>query len=91
MQTFKSLKTKKLADPSFKRLYDQECHVCRTTLKIVEILTEKGIAVETLTRELGCSTDDIENLMDAEYCDPLLVQRICRHLSIPVTGQCPRL
>lgn len=91
MKTFRSLKRRKLADPSFKTLYDKECHVCGTTMKIFEVLTEKGISVETLAKELACSTDDIEKLMDAEYCDPLLVQRMCRYLSIVVPDKCPRL
>lgn len=80
-----------MADKSFKHLYDQECHVCTKTMRIGEKLVERNMPIEFLAEDLAYSVDDIQSLLDAEYCDPQLVQRLCRYLSIDPPSVCPRL
>ena len=91
MRTFKALKKAKLADADFERRFDRECHVCITTMKIFEALEQQNISMASLAKELGICIEKIENLKDAEHCDPIMVQQMCQHLSLIRPKACPRL
>ena len=90
MQTFKSYKAGKLGDSEFQHLFEKECHVCRITMSIIEKLQVSGKKEEAMA-SLGVSKRAIQELEDADYCDPGLVARLCEHLGIAPPNSCPRL
>ena len=91
MQSFKTLRGDMLADPVFRKLFEKECHVCTNTMRIFARLDEQGATPAELARRLGVPTAVLDNLATAEYCDPYLVVRICRHLELPIPTSCPRM
>ena len=91
MLRFKELLAEKLADQDFRRFYEQECHVCCTTIRIIEKLHAEGISAETIAAQLGCEAGKLRDLEDADACDPKLVQRLCHHLGLTPPAACPRL
>jgi len=91
VESFKKLKGSLLEDPSFRALYEQECHICRHTMRIFACLTKQGRGCEDLARALGVNRAALEKLAAAEQCDPHLTLRLCRHLALPLPEDCPRL
>ena len=91
MQSFKALCRNMLDEPAFRDLFDKECHVCTATMRIFARLHGQGENTAELARSMGVSPTAIDNLADAEYCDPHLVIRLCRHLDLPVPENCPRM
>jgi hypothetical protein len=87
---FRDLLNDKLDDEDFRQLYDRECHVCCNTVRIIAKLHQDGITAETLAAELGIEVAGLRDLETADYCDPALVRRLCRHLGLPDPGPCPR-
>lgn len=93
MLFFKGIKADKLNSPKFRKIYEAECHICETTLKLASLLDDMpdmgGLAVK-----LGTSEPALDNLVHAEYCDPKLVVKLCRHMDMDagrVIRECPRL
>ncbi len=90
MRTLKTIMRERLADPEFKCLYDEECHVCRVTVEICAALDQRGLTPETLATELGEDPGTIAKLLDADECDPKLVCRVATHLGIAPPENCSR-
>jgi len=80
-----------LNDPAFRELYTKECHVCTNTMRIFAHLEKQCTEPAELARILGVSAFAVENLAEAEYCDPHLVVRICRYLDLPIPENCARM
>jgi hypothetical protein len=90
VQRFRTLLADKLGDDSFRQLFEKECHVCRTTIRVIERLYQQGLDPQAVAAELGVGVDQLQQLEDADYCDPLLVRELCRRLQLPVPDSCPR-
>lgn len=93
MLFFKEIMAEKLKEPGFKRFFDQECHICPTTLKIVSEVFEIGSALDAILGELEISQKEFSDLSSAENCDPLVVMKLCRYLgldSIELSQNCPK-
>jgi len=91
VKTFKTFKKRKLDDSEFKCLFDQECNVCHTTMKIFQKMERKNISIEELAGILDVRVQNILELKDADHCDAHLVIRICRHLNLELPISCPKL
>ena len=91
MKTFRSLYEQKLSDPDFKRLFDEECHVCNNTMAIFQTALETGITLAQLATDLAVDVEKLHLLAASDYCDPPLTFRLCRHLGLPVPEHCPRM
>jgi hypothetical protein len=91
MRTFKELFRKKMGDPAFAALYAQECHVCRYTVRIFEKIEDQCIELETLASDMKVGTDALQDLKEANRCNPRLVIDLCRHLALEPPGNCPKL
>ena len=91
MLTFRSLLDSKLDDEEFKCLFDQECNICKYTVRIIEKIHLEKIPIETLAKDLGVNKRNIQELEDAEHCNPHLVVRLCNHLSLEAPSHCPKL
>jgi hypothetical protein len=87
---FKDLLAEKLDDEGFRRFYECECHVCCTTMRIIAKLYQDGISAEAVAAELGVEVAGLHDLETADYCDPALVRRLCRHLGLSEPESCPR-
>lgn len=81
----------KLNDEKFKCLFDQECNICKYTVRIIEKIHLEKIPMKTLAKDLGVNQQDIQELEDAEHCNPHLVIRLCKHLSLEAPSDCPKL
>ena len=71
-------------------LFRTECHVCKYTVKIFEMLEDHGPGLDELARSLGVGKQALLDLKAADYCDPELVIRLCRYLDLPTPPDCPR-
>jgi hypothetical protein len=91
VQRFRTLLADKLENESFRQLFKSECHVCRTTIRVIERLCQQGLEPHAVAAELGIEPHQLQELEDADYCDPLLVRDLCVRLQIPVPDSCPRL
>ncbi len=93
MLFFRDLKTEKLKDPGFKTFYARECHICRTTMAVVDTCLKMGHGLEDLLAGLDISKPAFEALREGDYCDPVMVARLCDHLNMDGRGllvTCPR-
>ncbi len=93
MLFFKDLKEEKLKDPQFKALYDRECHICRTTMTVVDSCLKMGPGLEDLLARLDISKSAFEALREGDCCDPVMVARLCDQLNMDGNGllaTCPR-
>lgn len=90
MQSFEAYRRDKLARKEFRQLYARECHVCPHTVRIFERMLTDGRSPKQLAAEAGEALSAIIALMDAEYCDPGLTVRLCRHLGLAAPSDCPR-
>ncbi len=90
MQTLKGLLHQRFGDADFKRFFDRECHVCPVTVAIIARCDEQGLSLTKLAETLGVDEQALQQLADADYCDPELVRRLCRQLEIPAPATCPR-
>jgi len=93
MLFFKEIMDEKLKESGFKRFFDQECHICPTTLKIVSEFVETGVARNSILEKLGISKKAFNDLYWADHCDPGVVIKLCRYLEIDFTGlsrNCPK-
>ncbi len=90
MPTFREYFARKTADPEFRRLYDERCTVCRTTLLLVAAMHRRGTCAEDLGAETGCAPEGIRDLELAEHCSFEVVERLCRALRVDVPEECPR-
>jgi hypothetical protein len=80
-----------LAEPAFRELFKKECHVCSGTMQIFAALHAQGTSPDRLARTLGVDPAAIDRLAEAEWCEPHLVVRLCRHLALPIPEKCPRM
>ncbi len=93
MLFFKEIMEEKLKEPGFKRFFDQECHICPTTLKIVSEFVEIGSVLDSILGELEISQKEFSDLYLAENCDPLVVMKLCRYFGldfIRLSRNCPK-
>ena len=91
MQSFKALSRELLADASFRELFERECHICTNTLQIIAQMHRENREAADVARALGVDPAAVENLATADYCDPRLVIRLCKHFDLPKPENCPRL
>lgn len=91
MRHFRHYCRDKLATPEFRELFDEECHVCRFTIRIFEEMDRRGVSVAHTADQLQTNPEEIQRLMDADYCDPRLTIRLCRHFGLPAPNTCSRL
>lgn len=91
MRTFKDLCEEKLAETGFREFYEAECHICRQTISIVARLHRENRSIEQIANEIGAAADDIQRIVDADFCKPDLVVRLCRQLGLEEPERCPRL
>lgn len=91
MQTFRSLINSKLCNEEFKCLYDQECNICKFTVRIFEKIHLEKIFLDALANKLGIETQEIQELEEAEHCNPHLVIRLCDYLSLEAPSDCPKM
>jgi hypothetical protein len=89
--SFKALSEEMLGDPDFQALYEGECNVCTSTMRIFARLHAEKQDCTELARALGVGHAALTALEDAEHCDPHLAIRLCRHLNLPIPENCPRL
>ena len=90
---FKDIKQEKLDDPVFKSFYDRECHICSTTMSVVEKFLEMGERLPEVLEELGLRDEAFDALRDGDRCDPQMVAILCDRVGMDgrhVLGQCPR-
>ena len=91
MQTLRNLCRDLLSDPSLEACYQRECHVCPNTVRIAAALDAAGPdALSTAAAAVNAPLEAVQELVDADYCDPGLTARLCRHLNLPVPVDCPR-
>lgn len=90
MWHFKPYFSDKIKDPSFRELFERECHVCRNTVIIFQTMSREEVSIEQMAVRLGIDPQPLWQLRDADYCDPELVVRLCRELGLPVPENCPR-
>lgn len=94
MLFFKEVMEEKLKEPGFKRFFDQECHICPTTLKINSEFAEIGLVRDFILEELKISQKEFNDLYWAENCDPRVVMKLCRYLGLDFIGlsrSCPKV
>jgi hypothetical protein len=91
VQSFKALYQEMMADASFRELFEKECNVCTNTMRIFARLHAENRGCEKLALTLGVSPSALRVLAEAEYCDPRLVTRLCKHLDLPVPENCPKM
>jgi hypothetical protein len=80
----------KMTDAPFREFYERECHVCPNTLRIFEKMDRDHLSIEEVASFLQTDPQCLQKLLDADYCDPDLVVRLCRQLELPVPCNCPR-
>lgn len=90
MQTFRRLCRDKLSDPAFAACYREACHVCAHTIGIGAVLDGQPGKIAAAASALEATPEAIQDLIDAEYCDPDLTTRLCRYLALPAPTNCPR-
>lgn len=91
MQTFKHLFREKTRNHDFKVLYETECHVCGHTMRIFEKVEALGMTLEQLAADVEMEVNELQELLDAEWCNPRQVIALCRHLGLETPPACPRL
>lgn len=91
MKTFRELFAQMTCDPAFNALYEKECHVCPHTMRIFEKIGDENIDTAELSETLDVPLKAIDELKDADCCDPHLVIRLCRHLHLAEPERCPRI
>jgi predicted DCC family thiol-disulfide oxidoreductase YuxK len=79
-----------MSDASFREFFEKECHVCSNTVRIFEKMDRDRLSIETVASILQVDPQSLQKLMDADYCDPELVIRLCRQLDLPIPQDCPR-
>jgi hypothetical protein len=88
MSTFRNYFERRMADASFRRLYEEHCTVCRTTVLLVAEMHRRGMSVEYLAAKTGCPTAEIRDLVQADRCSFALVQRLCGVFGIEEPKEC---
>jgi predicted DCC family thiol-disulfide oxidoreductase YuxK len=79
-----------MIDVSFREFFEKECHVCSNTVRIFEKMDRDRLSIEAVASLLQVDPQSLQKLMDADYCDPELVIRLCRQLDLPIPQDCPR-
>ena len=93
MLFFKDVFHHRMTSPEFKQFYDQECHICSNTIKMVSILENEPEAIPGILASLDLSLQSYEDIKNGDNCDPIVVERLCQYLGIGEPGQfktCPR-
>lgn len=93
MLFFKDILSEKLKDEGFKKIYEQECHICRTILRLVSRL-EKDACLLSVLKAHQLSLQDWENIRQGDHCIPEKVFSLCETLGLEAADSmenCPRL
>ncbi|WP_035239807.1 hypothetical protein [Desulfobacter vibrioformis] len=93
MLFFKELLAEKFKDKPFLALYNEECHICTATMKVVVRMAQSADARENILVLLGIDPVDFEALEAGDHCRPLQVARLLNHFGMDeseVTARCPR-
>lgn len=93
MLFFKQVKDNKLNSLAFNRIFNDECHVCSITVKIIAELEKKRIELKPLLASLNISLADYDKLKVGDYCNPVQVKLLSQNLGIEHPNRfenCPR-
>jgi len=90
LKKFRPYFREKMKDASFREFFEKECHVCSNTLMIFEKMDRANLSIEDVASVLRTDPQSLQELRDADYCDPELVIRLCRQLELPLPRDCPR-
>jgi len=77
---FKKIVEDKMGDTGFRTVFEKECHICSTTVRVIADLEERKSELSEILATLGISRQAYEDLKDAESCDPRMVQKLCQYL-----------
>jgi hypothetical protein len=91
---FKEIIDQKLKNPAFRRFYEQECHLCSITMKVIADLEKRGSSLPEILDRLNISRQAFEDLKEGENCDPEMVKQLCTYLDLMEPGlfeNCPKL
>lgn len=94
MLFFKQIMAEKLKDRDFKKLYDDECHICATTAMLVGMVEDDGHRMAGILEQLNIPIAAWKHLKAADHCDPVMVHKICCHLGLTDNSlfeHCPRM
>ncbi len=91
MQTFRQLFRQMTCDAAFNALYEKECNVCPFTVRIFEKIGNEKIDTAAICEILDIQPNAVDELRDADCCDPKLVIRLCHHLDLEAPKTCPKL
>ena len=94
MLFFKEIIDQKLENKSFRVFYEQECHLCSITMKVVADLEKRKSSLEEILSRLNISRQAFEDLKEGEHCDPEMVRQLCTYLDLMEPGMfanCPKL
>lgn len=88
MPTLKRYVIEQCADPAFRRLYEEFCEVCAVTVELVARLHRLGLAPGEAAAKFGLTVRELDEFIDAEYCSPAVVEKICAGLGIAPPADC---
>lgn len=94
MMFFKETIQHKLEDDAFRELYETECHICSTTLKVIAIFEEQGRPLPDILNRLDISDEAWNDLKEGDCCNPLMVKKLCSDIGLidaDLFKNCPRL
>ena len=93
MLFFKTVKGLKMAETEFKTFYEQECHICKTTVEVVSRFSSMGDDLDSVLGKLGISPGIFQDLVEGDHCDPDIVGQLCEYLGMDggtLLKTCPR-
>lgn len=92
MLFFRQIFDHRMESTRFKQFFDNECHICATTIKLISLMEKDKKAVPGILAALNISFQDYEDIKNADHCTPGIVEMLCRHLGIREPGlfrNCP--
>ncbi|MFA5903283.1 MAG: hypothetical protein WC836_05065 [Desulfobacula sp.] len=72
----------KVEDDAFRKLYEKECHICSSTLKVIAAMEENGQLLSNILNRLDISVQAWNDLKEGEYCNPLIAKKLCSYLDL---------
>jgi hypothetical protein len=91
---FKEIIDQKLENSAFRLFYEQECHLCSITMKVIADLEKREPYFLEILDRLNISIQAFEELKEGENCDPEMVKQLCTYLDLMEPGlfeNCPKL
>jgi DNA-binding Xre family transcriptional regulator len=79
---------RKLEDPEFRKQYQENCTVCKTTVALVHKLYSEGLSRPKLAARIGLPVEELTALEEGEKCRYDLVVKLCQALEVPVPEHC---